>query len=536
MAKYQLTQKQIKHEFIKCGKDVTYFINNYVKISHKKRGVIPFALYPFQEEILLKWTSNRHNILLKARQMGMSTLVSALALWILLYKKEQFIFVMAIQEKTSKKIVAKVKRMYDLLPPWMKKFATVLEKSQTNFKLSTHSAIEAGASADSAGRAEAISLLIVDEAAHPTHNMDLIWESASPALSSCEGGSIVLSTPKGAGNWYHQQWQQAISKQNKFVPHKLMWYEHPEHDDAWFKEETFGLKKRQIAQEFLCNFNASGDTFISPEDIEYLQNNIKDPIWMGLSGQQYWKWEQPSPSKNYIVSCDTSRGDGDDYTTAHVIDLGEMEQVAEYKSKIMYYDFAPIAVQIATEYNNALLLIENNNIGYEVLRKIESEIGYSNLYYSKKGTHEYVEAGSHYGRSDVIFGFTTSMKTRPLILAKLEEFVSNKILKINSVRTVDEMTTFVWVNHKAQAQKNFNDDLVTSLATACWVRDTAIIQNSKSQDYKRAMISAIYVANTKLDIKLPGQQGYKVKYDGFKHEQDEKKRKKEMEHLWVLRG
>ena len=72
--------------------------------------------------------------------------------------------------------------------------------------------------------------------------------------------------------------------------------------------------------------------------------------------------------------------------------------------------------------------------------------GYPNLYHSVKGTHEYVEQHVAEGMSNSVPGFTTSHKTRPLIIAKLEEFVRNKLITINSRRLANEVKTFVWHN------------------------------------------------------------------------------------------
>ena len=78
------------------------------------------------------------------------------------------------------------------------------------------------------------------------------------------------------------------------------------------------------------------------------------------------------------------------------------------------------------------------------------------------------------GNPSAIAGFTTSMKTRPLIIAKMEEFIRNKLITINSLRLFHELKTFIWYNGKPQAMKGYNDDLVMALAIACWVRDTAL--------------------------------------------------------------
>jgi len=153
-------------------------------------------------------------------------------------------------------------------------------------------------------------------------------------------------------------------------------------------------------------------------------------------------------------------------------------------------------------------VVENNNIGFSVLDKL-IEYGYPNLYYSIKSTHEYIEQHQGEYLTNAVAGFTTSMKTRPLIVAKLEEFIRNKLIKVYSMRTINEMKTFIWKNGKPQAMKGYNDDLIMALAIACWVRDTAIQTNARDLNYQKAFVDAIITTKTTFNAQVKGQKGYK---------------------------
>ena len=87
-----LTKKEIVSEIIKSGKDPGYFINNYVKISHPIEGLIPFKTYDFQEELLNDFNDYRFNVILKARQLGISTITAAYVAWMMLFHKEKALF------------------------------------------------------------------------------------------------------------------------------------------------------------------------------------------------------------------------------------------------------------------------------------------------------------------------------------------------------------------------------------------------------------------------------------------------------------
>ena len=75
---FSLSKKEIMKEIVKCGKTPDYFINTYAKITHPQKGLIPFHLYDFQKELLNDFQDYRFNIILKARQLGISTISAAL--------------------------------------------------------------------------------------------------------------------------------------------------------------------------------------------------------------------------------------------------------------------------------------------------------------------------------------------------------------------------------------------------------------------------------------------------------------------------
>jgi hypothetical protein len=198
-----------------------------------------------------------------------------------------------------------------------------------------------------------------------------------------------------------------------------------------------------------------------------------------------------------------------------------MEVVAEYQGKPSLDLYSKILYDAGAEYGNCLLVVENNGIGISILEKLVG-LGYPNLYYSVKSTHEFVEAiqGEHMDRA--VAGFSTTTKTRPLVVAKLEEFIRNKLLTTFSTRIYHELKTFIWNNGKPQAMRSYNDDLVMALAIGCWVRDTALQVNKKEQEYKKAMLNSMYKSDSVMNTAIKGMQGYnkntKEKINEFKKE------------------
>jgi len=208
-----------------------------------------------------------------------------------------------------------------------------------------------------------------------------------------------------------------------------------------------------------------------------------------------------------MLVADVARGDGKDSSAFHVFKVSTMEQVAEYQGKPSLDMYASILDQVGKEYGNALLVVENIGIGISVLEKLEL-LGYTNIYYSVKGTHEYIEQEVAYTNTSSVPGFSTTTKTRPLVVAKMEEFIRNKLVIIRSNRLCNEMETFIWNNGKPQAMRGYNDDLIMSLAICCWVRDTALTANKREMEYREAFFSSLISTNKKLDTTIPGMLGH----------------------------
>ena len=156
-------KKIIAQEYIKCAKDPAYFMKKYCHIQHPTRGRILFNLYPFQDKILHLFRDNDYIITLKSRQLGISTLAAAYSLWLMLFHKDKNILALATTQATARNLVTKVIFMYDELPKWLK--LPSVEKNKLSLRLKNGSKVQAKSSSPDAARSEAVSLLLMDEAA-----------------------------------------------------------------------------------------------------------------------------------------------------------------------------------------------------------------------------------------------------------------------------------------------------------------------------------------------------------------------------------
>ncbi len=499
----KLTKQETMKEIVRCGKNPEYFIHTYAKITHPQRGLIPFHLYKFQEKLLEDFEDHRFNVILKARQLGISTITAAYVAWMMMFHREKNVLVIATKFNTAANLVKKVKAIIKNLPTWLR-ISTVEIDNRTSFVLSNGSQIKASSTSGDAGRSEALSLLVIDEAAH-VEGLDELWMGLYPTLST-GGRCIALSTPNGVGNWFHKIYSEAESKVNDFYPTKLPWDVHPDRNLEWFEKETKNMSRREIAQELQCNFNMSGETVFAAEDLEVYHDMCKDPKYRTGFDRNLWIWEEYNQQNSYLVTADVARGDGKDYSVCHIFKLETMEIVAEYQGKCTPDIFSRVLFDVAHEYGNALLVVENNSVGFAVLDKLK-EMRYPNLYHSVKSTHEFVEEYQADQMSNAVPGFSMTSKTRPLIVAKLEEFIRNNLIKIYSSRLLNEMKTFVWNHGRAEAMRSYNDDLIIACAVACWVRDTALASNQRDSEYAKAFIGSITKSTNELDTRINGMLG-----------------------------
>lgn len=482
----------IKQEYVRCAKSASYFMKKYCMIQHPTKGKIPFHLYQYQEESLQHFQENDRIIILKSRQLGISTLIAGYALWMILFQNDKNCLVVAIDQNTSKNLVTKVKVMFDNLPSWLKLKA--VESNKLSIRLSNGSQIKAVSSTGTSGRSEALSLVIIDEAAFVDGAEDL-WASLQQTLST-GGQGILLSTPNGTGNFFHKMWTKAEAGENKFKTLRLPWQVHPERDQSWRDRQEAELGVRLAAQECDCDFSTSGNTVVSPDLITYyMQTYAQEPIQKRGFDNNIWIWEIPDYSKSYIVTADVARGDGSDYSAFHVIDVEDCRQVAEYKGQLTTKDFGNMLVAIATEYNDALLVVENANVGWAALQQIIDR-GYKNLYYTYKSdvldSDKFLVKGYDLiSKSDMVAGFTMSHRTRPLTISKMELYIREKSCIIRSKRLLEELYVFIWKNAKAEAAQGYNDDLVMSFCQGLWVRDTALKLRQAGIEINRAAVNNI---------------------------------------------
>jgi hypothetical protein len=529
----------IQQEYLKCAQDPSYFMKKYCYIQHPKEGKIKFDLYDFQEKCIKEFNKNRYNIILKSRQLGISTLSAGYSLWTMLFHNDKNVLVIATGKDVAKNLVTKVRVMYDGLPSWLK--TSTEEINKLSLRFTNGSQIKAIASNESAGRSEALSLLIIDEAAF-VDRIDDIWTASQQTLAT-GGDAIVLSTPNGVGNWFHKQWMGAEDGTNEFNTIKLHWTNHPDRDQTWRDEQDKVLGPSQAAQECDADFLTSGQSVVDPAILQWYKDTMAEaPVEELGIDRGMWIFRQPDYTKDYIVVADVARGDGADYSACQVFEVDDMEQVAEYKGQLGTTDYGNFLIEVSTKYNDALLVVENNNIGWATLQTIIDR-GYKNLFYMSKDLQvvdtEHNMSNKYRSQDNsMVPGFSTTTKTRPLIVAKMEEYTREKLVKLHSNRLIDELFVFIYkqgiIHSKAQAMDGYNDDLVMSYSIALWVRDTALrIQKDRNNQQWNMMDSMLKNNGNKPDYSDGFQKGKTGMPQNNPYEMDTGKEKEDL--TWLIK-
>ena len=266
------------------------------------------------------------------------------------------------------------------------------------------------------------------------------------------------------------------------------------------------------AQELDCDFSTSGDTVFPPDVISFYEvTHVKPPVEKRGFDGNLWIWEVPDFTRMYMVTADVARGDGKDFSTFHVIDIESCTQVAEYKDQVGTKEFAQKLVTVATEWNNALLVVENANIGWDVVIRLQ-EIGYPNLYYSPKteliGTQIDLYVAKYDKGDGMVPGFGTTSRTRPLVIEKARSFIEDKQVVIRSQRLLDELRVFIWkgrenADARAQAMQGYNDDLTMSWFIGLFLRDTAVRFRQTAIDLTYASLNGYTKTGNDFQIYTP---------------------------------
>jgi Terminase large subunit, T4likevirus-type, N-terminal len=272
--KIEFTQYQIE-EYIKCAQDPVYFIQNYVKVVHVDKGVIPFGMWDFQKDMVRTFHENRFSIVKCPRQVGKTVSSVSYILWMSLFNADQNIAILANKGDLAREILDRYQLAYENLPMWLQQGVRVWNKGSV--ELENGSKVLASATSSNAIRGGSFTCVFLDEFAFvPSNIAETFFTSVYPVISSGKSTKmIIVSTPNGM-NLFYKMWTDSMAGRSEYKNFSIHWSMVPGRDEK-FKEQTIkNTSLRQWNQEFEC---VDGQTVIELYDKktkEYFQIPIED--------------------------------------------------------------------------------------------------------------------------------------------------------------------------------------------------------------------------------------------------------------------
>ena len=433
----------------------------------------------------------RRNIVLKARQLGMTTWIAARFFINTVTRPGSLSVQVAHDQASAEGMFRIVHRFLENLPERLRGGALLTSRANVGQlvfpSLDSEYRVETAADPN-AGRGLTIHNLHCSEVARWPRDGEATLVSLRAAVPP-EGEVVLESTPNGAGGCFYDEWQRA--PQTGYVTHFFPWWWEAEYalTGAKVREaseeevrliEGFGVTEEQIAfrrrmrasfrelwgQEFaedpISCFLASRECVFDMEAVEKRLTELSAPRAGGAGTAAEERdngrlliWWPPRPKGEYILGADPAGGgSGGDYACIQVVERTSGLQCAEWQGHFPPQQLATRVASLGREYNNAVAAVERNNHGYGVLAHLDASEHYPEIYEQRNQP-----------------GWLTSAVTRPRMIEHFAALLSSAPQLFSSPRLLAECRTFVrHADGTAAAARGAHDDCVLAMAIALAVR------------------------------------------------------------------
>ena len=470
-------------EFVKCSKNLRYFINNYVQIIHVDRGLVPFEMYDYQNDMIDKFENNRFVICKMPRQTGKSTTIIAFLLHYVLFNENVNVAILANKGAVARELLSRLQLAYEHLPKWLQQGVVIWNKG--NIELENGSKILASATSGSAVRGSSFNIIFLDEFAHvPSNIAEQFFTSVYPTISSGESTKVlIVSTPLGM-NMFYKMWADALEKRNNYVPVEVHWSQVPGRDEKWKQETIKNTSEVQFTQEFECEFIGSTHTLISATKLRTMV--FKTPVFSKNGLDVY---EEPIKNALYCMVVDTAQGKEQDYSAISIFDISQIpyRQVAKYRSnQISPMLYPDIIFQIGKKYNMAWILLEVNDVGSQVAETLHYDLEYENIIVSSMKGRAGQQIGGGFSKN-IQLGIRTSKQLKRIGCSTLKEMIESDKLIISDFDTISELTTFAVKHNSYEAEEGSNDDLAMTLVIFSWLVQQRYFKDLTDLDIRKKL-------------------------------------------------
>lgn len=371
-------------ELVKCRNDIDYFLEKYYKIINSVGDKVVIKMFPKQRELLHKIRDNNRIITCCARQTGKTETYSMFCMYQILFQKNYKILIAGNKGEIARDILTKIKDAYELIPNWMKPSIKTWNESKIIFTNGV--IIKSTNTTCQAARGNTCDLTILDEFSFVLPSIQRFFFTAlAPVLSSRPLSKLlIVSTPNGAGDLFHEIWTDATTnKHSVWTACRIDWWERPDRDEKWrdLQLKTLGSQEK-FDQEYGNSFSiTAGNKLITDDNIIKLKKTAKalniEPLMRRVERdndkckymyKEYFPYEK---GRTYIGSADVAEGTGNDSSVFYVFDITEGNKIrlcAKFDSaKIITSQFAYVIYHMSQRYGNPFLFIESNSIGTAVI-------------------------------------------------------------------------------------------------------------------------------------------------------------------------
>ena len=477
------TPSQVK-EFVKCSQDPVHFIKKYIRIVSLDKGLIPFDLYDFQEDMVQKFHDKRFNIAKLPRQSGKSTVVTSYLLWYVIFNDNVNVAILANKAATAREMLQRLQLSYENLPKWMQQ--GINQWNRGSLELENGSKIMAASTSASAVRGMSFNVIFLDEFAFiPNHIADQFFSSVYPTISSGKSTKvIIISTPHGM-NMFYKLWHDAERKKNEYTTTEVHWSQVPGRDAVWKEQTIANTSEEQFRVEFECEFLGSVDTLIAASKLRMLAYD--DPIQRNKGLDVY---EKPIKDHQYTITVDVARGVTKDYSAFTVIDTSTIpyKLVAKYRNNTVKPLLFPNTIyDVATAYNHAFVLVEVNDIGGQIADMLHFDLEYDNILMASMRGRAGQVVGQGFSGTMVQLGDKMSTTVKKTGCSNMKQLIEDDKLLISDYDIIAELTTFIQRGQAWEAEEGCNDDLAMCLVMFSWLATSDYFRELHDNDVRMRM-------------------------------------------------
>lgn len=485
------------------------WIETFCKIVDKNGIVVPFKLNPQQKELVNGF--DKYNVVLKSRQLGITSISCALSLWYALTGANNHCLLISYSIDSADIIFDKLKFIYNNLPDAIKLKDIANNRKELKFDNGSKITVCTMGNKEIA-RGSSIRFCHISEVAFCKQDV-VAKHILAVEQALLPDGKIILESTANGFNEFATIWDKAENKESLYKPFFFSWID----DKQMFADEYREFSQKYIAlndgaltdedleqsemqyrdigatleqlmwrrikiknsgeskfkQEFPATpieaFLTTGENIFNSRHIQEVYNAVKSlktlkkiddiPAEIKVYLRSYLSvWNTPEHGEKYVMGVDGSEGMGSDYSVIHIY-TNDLVQVAEFRSnKTQPHEVAKIVYLLAKWYNNALVVIEKASGGHVILDRLKNIYKYKNLYKHK----DYDVRGKMVKK----IGFNTTAKTKPIMIDDFVELFENNDIVIKSLNLLSEMKTYEYSDGSMNAQSGKHDDTVIATALA----------------------------------------------------------------------